>query len=213
MKCYIDNSVRLRSCIRNTNILRTRLGTRSSHAFHRTLHAHETEQFKSWTGSSGGRIEDISGGRDQKMQSEDSYTDQKSLSGKTKAQLNRGALCSRAEPNPVKRMRNLKKKDESLADAHESKSRGTENGAYHRTKPIKTVQTTATDSEWLKNRVGPARDGNMGTGTQYLLGTWPDGVEYGDDFLPTGGTCTRPEPRRVWGGYFFPPVGNPTGTQ
>jgi hypothetical protein len=50
-------------------------------------------------------------------------------------------------------------------------------------------------------------DDNSGTGTQ------PDGAGYGDDFLPVGGTCTRPEPRRVWGGYFFLPVGNPTGTR
>jgi hypothetical protein len=49
------------------------------------------------------------------------------------------------------------------------------------------------------------RDGNLGTGTQ------PDG--YGDDFLPAGGTRTRPESRRVRDRYFFPPAGNPTGTR
>jgi hypothetical protein len=49
------------------------------------------------------------------------------------------------------------------------------------------------------------RDGNLGTGTQ------PDGAGYGDNFLPAGDTRTRPELRRVWGGYFFSPTGNPTG--
>jgi hypothetical protein len=51
------------------------------------------------------------------------------------------------------------------------------------------------------------RDGNSGTGTR------PDGAGYGDDFLPAGGTRTRPEPRRVRDGYFFSPAGNPTGTR
>jgi hypothetical protein len=51
------------------------------------------------------------------------------------------------------------------------------------------------------------RDGNLGMGTR------PDGAGYGDDFLPVGGTRTRPEPRPVRGGYFFPPMGNPMGTQ
>jgi hypothetical protein len=53
----------------------------------------------------------------QAAESEDSCVDQKSLSGKTKAQLDWDALCSWAEPNPVERKRNLKKKDESLAGA------------------------------------------------------------------------------------------------
>jgi hypothetical protein len=51
------------------------------------------------------------------------------------------------------------------------------------------------------------RDGNLGTGTR------PDGYEDGDDFLPVGGTRTRPESRRVRDEYFFPPTGNPTGTR
>jgi hypothetical protein len=55
------------------------------------------------------------------------------------------------------------------------------------------------------------RDGNSGTGTRYPSGTRPDG--YGDEFLPAGGTCTRPESRRVRDGYFFPPAGNPMGTR
>jgi hypothetical protein len=38
------------------------------------------------------------------------------------------------------------------------------------------------------------RDGNLGTGTRYPPDTRPDG--YGDDFLPTGGTRTRPDPNR-----------------
>jgi hypothetical protein len=37
--------------------------------------------------------------------------------------------------------------------------------------------------------IEPARDGNSDTGTR------PDG--YGDNFLPVGGTRTRPELRRV----------------
>jgi hypothetical protein len=57
------------------------------------------------------------------------------------------------------------------------------------------------------------RDGNSSTGTRYLSGTRLDGYGYGDDFLPVGGICTRPESRRVRDGYFFPPVGNPTGTR
>jgi hypothetical protein len=40
---------------------------------------------------------------------------------------------------------------------------------------------------------GSSRDGNSGTSTRYLSGTQPDGVEYGDNFLPTGGTRTRTE--------------------
>jgi hypothetical protein len=51
------------------------------------------------------------------------------------------------------------------------------------------------------------RDGNSGTGTQ------SDVYRYGDDFLPMGGTRSRPESRRVWDEYFFPPAGNPMGTQ
>jgi hypothetical protein len=52
-----------------------------------------------------------------------------------------------------------------------------------------------------------SRDGNLGTGTR------PDGYGYGDDFLPAGGTRTRPESRRAWDEYFFSPAGNPTGTR
>jgi hypothetical protein len=57
------------------------------------------------------------------------------------------------------------------------------------------------------------RDGNSDTGTCYPPSTRLDGYGYGDDFVPTGGTCTRPELRRVRDGYFFPPVGNLTGTR
>jgi hypothetical protein len=46
-------------------------------------------------------------------------------------------------------------------------------------------------------------DVNLGTGTRL------DGVRYEDDFLLMGGTRTRPESRRVRGGYFFPPDGYP----
>jgi hypothetical protein len=63
----------------------------------------------------------------------------------------------------------------------------------------------------LPNAMNAARDGNSGTGTRYPSDTRPDG--YGDDFLPVGGTCTRPESRRVRDWYFFPPAGNPTGTR
>jgi hypothetical protein len=59
--------------------------------------------------------------------------------------------------------------------------------------------------------LGSTRDGNSGTGTRYPPGTRPDAAGYGDDFLPAGGTHTRLEPRRVRDGYFFSPVGNPTG--
>jgi hypothetical protein len=38
-----------------------------------------------------------------------------------------------------------------------------------------------------------------------------EGYGYGNNFLFAGGTRTRPEPRRVRGGYFFPPAGNPMG--
>jgi hypothetical protein len=57
------------------------------------------------------------------------------------------------------------------------------------------------------------RDGNLGTGTRYSSGTRPDGYGYGDDFLPVGGTRTRPESRQVQNEYFFPPAGNPMGTR
>jgi hypothetical protein len=49
--------------------------------------------------------------------------------------------------------------------------------------------------------------------TRYPPGTRPDGYGYGDDFLSVGGTRTRHEPRRIRGGYFFPPTGNPMGTR
>jgi hypothetical protein len=58
-----------------------------------------------------------------------------------------------------------------------------------------------------KHNFDVGRDGNSGTGTR------PDGARYMDDFLPAGGNRTRPEPRFVRGGYFFPPVDNPTGTR
>jgi hypothetical protein len=57
------------------------------------------------------------------------------------------------------------------------------------------------------------RDDNSGTGTRYPLGTRPDGYGDVDDFLFAGGTCTRPESRRVRDMYFFLPVDNPTGTR
>jgi hypothetical protein len=53
------------------------------------------------------------------------------------------------------------------------------------------------------------RDDNLGTGTRYPSGTRPDRYGYGDDFYPR--VAPVPDPNR--GGYFFPPVGNPTGTQ
>jgi hypothetical protein len=52
-----------------------------------------------------------------------------------------------------------------------------------------------------------SRDGNSGMRTRYPPGIRPDGYGYGDDFLPVSGTRTRPEPRCVWDGYFFPPDG------
>jgi hypothetical protein len=58
-----------------------------------------------------------------------------------------------------------------------------------------------------------SRDGNSDMGTRYLPGTRFDGYGYGDDFLPMGGTRTRPDSRWVRDEYFFPPVGNPTGTR
>jgi hypothetical protein len=36
-------------------------------------------------------------------------------------------------------------------------------------------------------------------------------IGYGDDFLSVDDTCTRPEPRWVYSGYFFSSTGNPTG--
>jgi hypothetical protein len=55
------------------------------------------------------------------------------------------------------------------------------------------------------------RDGNSGTGTRYPLGTRLDGYRYRyrDNFLPMGGTRTRPELRRVRDGFFFSPDGYP----
>jgi hypothetical protein len=56
------------------------------------------------------------------------------------------------------------------------------------------------------------RDGNSVMGIRYPSGIWSDGYRYRDNFLPTGGTRTRPESRRIRDMYFFPPAGNPTGT-
>jgi hypothetical protein len=53
-----------------------------------------------------------------------------------------------------------------------------------------------------------SRDDNSGMGTRYPPGTRSDGYGYEDNFLPVGGTRTRPEPRRV----FFPPADNSMGT-
>jgi hypothetical protein len=50
-------------------------------------------------------------------------------------------------------------------------------------------------------------------GIRYPPVTRPDGARYGDAFLLAGDTHTRLEPRHVWDGYFFPPVGNPTDTR
>jgi hypothetical protein len=50
-------------------------------------------------------------------------------------------------------------------------------------------------------------DGNSGTGIGYPPCTRPDGDEYGYDFLPVGGTHTRPEPRRIGVRIFSPPTG------
>jgi hypothetical protein len=55
------------------------------------------------------------------------------------------------------------------------------------------------------------RDDNSGTGNGYPADTQPDGYKYGYDFLPAGGTRTRPEP--MWVRVFFPPTGNLSGTQ
>jgi hypothetical protein len=57
--------------------------------------------------------------------------------------------------------------------------------------------------EVARHKARLIRDGNSGMGTRYLPGTRPDGYGYGDDFLPMGGTRTRPEPRWVRDGYFF----------
>jgi hypothetical protein len=48
------------------------------------------------------------------------------------------------------------------------------------------------------------RDGNSGTDIEYPLGIRSDGDRYEYDFLPVGGTRTRPEPRRVREHVFFP---------
>jgi hypothetical protein len=50
----------------------------------------------------------------------------------------------------------------------------------------------------MKAQIG-VRDGNLGTGTR------PDEAGYGDNFLPTSDTRTRPERRWVQGEYFFHP--------
>jgi hypothetical protein len=57
------------------------------------------------------------------------------------------------------------------------------------------------------------RDDNSGTGIWYPPGTWLDGAGYGDNFLPVGDICIRPESRRVYDGYFFSPVGSPMSTR
>jgi hypothetical protein len=54
------------------------------------------------------------------------------------------------------------------------------------------------------------RDDNSDTGIWYPPGTRLDGAGYRDNFLPMDGICIRPESRRVYDGYFFSPVGNPT---
>jgi hypothetical protein len=82
---------------------------------------------------------------------------------------------------------------------------GLGSGGHHYTEKVKKE---ARRSSSLRNR-----DGKLGTGTRYPPGTRPNGVGYGDDFLPVGGTRIRPEPRQVRGGYFFPPMGNPIGTR
>jgi hypothetical protein len=40
-----------------------------------------------------------------------------------------------------------------------------------------------------------------------VSGTRPDRDGYEYDFLPTGGTCTKPEPKRVWARVFFSTLG------
>jgi hypothetical protein len=57
------------------------------------------------------------------------------------------------------------------------------------------------------------RDGNSGMSIWYLSGIWSDGYGYGDNFLPVDDTRSRYESTRVRDGYFFSPVGNPTGTR
>jgi hypothetical protein len=57
----------------------------------------------------------------------------------------------------------------------------------------------------VPSRPDLARDGNSSTGTRYPSGTRPDRYGYEDDFLPAGGTRTRPESRRIRDGYFFHP--------
>jgi hypothetical protein len=46
-------------------------------------------------------------------------------------------------------------------------------------------------------------------GTRYPSGIRSDGTGYRNNFLLVGGTRTRSEQDE----YFFPPVGNPTGTR
>jgi hypothetical protein len=48
-----------------------------------------------------------------------------------------------------------------------------------------------------------SRDGNSGMGIRYPPGTRSDGYGYVDDFLPMGGTRTRPDLRWVRDEYFF----------
>jgi hypothetical protein len=45
----------------------------------------------------------------------------------------------------------------------------------------------------IKPPMGANRDGNSGTGIGYPSGTRLDGYGYEDDFLPAGGTRTRPK--------------------
>jgi hypothetical protein len=78
--------------------------------------------------------------------------------------------------------------------------------AYARTAMPPAI-STLTSYLNVKDCKGRTRtDDNSGTGT------WPNGYGYGDDFLSASGTCTRLKSRRIRDGYFFPPVGNPTGT-
>jgi hypothetical protein len=57
------------------------------------------------------------------------------------------------------------------------------------------------------------RDGNSGTGIRYSPGSQLDGDGYGYDFLPVGGTCTRPDPSQGRYEYFSPPMSNSSGIQ
>jgi hypothetical protein len=74
--------------------------------------------------------------------------------------------------------------------------------AYHGQKPAVGFLKTFGCLGFTKHK---RRGGNLGMGTQYSPGTRPDGYGYRDDFLPAGGTRTRPESRRVWDGYFSHP--------